>query len=103
MRRPARVRFWTGPDWSREDQWIAVLQLFPSPHLMGRHEEGRLVLVGLEVELAYRWPWGRRHRQWRYWGDDMDGWRKPFKFWVRSDANEIAWRLAEAQGWEREA
>ena len=81
------IRARAGRDWLRQAGWSATVQILPMPSLMGRRDEGRLTLVGAEVEVSIR-PAHHRH------AGDPCLWLPRFSF--RSDAGEIAERRAAA-------
>lgn len=82
------VRARWGRDWLVRDGWHIVLQLLPMRSLMVRRaDEGRMTLVGLEIEIGFRrslaaWVDGAREAFWRPY----------LRF--RTDAAEIANRRA---------
>lgn len=93
VRDRAVVCIWS-MDWMRPEGRILALFVLPSHRLMTVAEMGREVLVGLGIRIRLRWPWGQRSGRARiHWGDDR-GWRCPVEIQVRSDAGEIATRLA---------
>lgn len=90
--RPRLIEMGACYDIRRGEGRVFWLRVLGSPNLMTRPgDEGRLLLAGLEFTVTVRAPWG--------WTRDSIGWRRPLLFSVRSDADEIAHRQAEASGW----
>lgn len=80
-------RAYVGPDFMYEDGYHAVLQFLPMRSLMTkRSDEGRMILVGLEVEVGVRRSYLHRVKH------GLGPWRPYLR--LRSDATEIAERRA---------
>ena len=87
------MRIYIGPGWAQAG-WIILLQILPRSDLMQDGEEAMMRLVGFELRLRLRSPWGRRTSGQVSYGD-WEGWRWPMLATVRSDVGEIASRLAD--------
>jgi hypothetical protein len=84
--------FWTKP----RDGWSVDIMICPARRLMRPSEGGKRVLCGLFIGVELRWPWGQRDAFLLYPWWDQHGWRSPLSIEVRSNADEIARRLAKA-------
>lgn len=99
--RASLMRFRCGPDLMRGEGWSLTLGLISRPDLMRWPEEqGMYVLTALELNLYVRLPWEhvRGHALDALNGRPGVRWRSPLRFWVRSDAAEIAERIAGNAG-----
>lgn len=77
--------FRAGRDLMRDGGWELCAVLFPRPDLRRPDEEGLLVLGGLHFEMKAGF--------WDRWREEP---RPYLRLWWRSDAGEIATRLAAA-------
>jgi hypothetical protein len=95
---PPRVWAYAGPSVTRDTGWVLNIDLIPRPDLMGRGDEGNMVLVGLGLELLVQWPWHHVRRQALAALNGRTRWRWPVRVWLRSDAREIAARAGRLAG-----
>lgn len=90
------LKVYFGPNWKELEGWRITVMILPARSVMQMRgpDEGRLVLCGLMISLKTRWPFRCMSPQGRRDGSKDREWRSPLSIFVRSDAGEIATRLA---------